>query len=936
MKKKLFLTAILTLLCCTLLIAGASATSDTPMGAGTKDDPYKLSNADHLKWFANLVNNSSEGADNTGACAELTCDINLGGSAWTPIGDNNNYYGTFDGRGHTISGLNCSDSEGCAGLFGYVGDGGTVMNVTVTGTVSGATAGGVCGYSAGSITNCGSTGDVTGSGNTGGVCGLNDLGTITGSFSTGTVTGATIAAGVCGQSNSGTITNCCWLEGTAGYGIGTTGVTGATEMTSAQFTNGEVTWLLNGESTDGPWRQNLGTGTGSDDYPTLDPMHKKVIEDADGGYTNEPEYENGISSTGEYQQPATDENGVYQIANAGNLYWFAGLVNGTLGDGTSKDTAANAVLTADITINKDIDDPTYKWMPIGDVYNQYTGTFDGRGHTISGLYCSISSGSVNVYAGLFGYIGSGGTVKNVKVDGTVSACKNAGVGGVSGYNRGTINNCSFSGNVNVTSNGDKYVLCAVGGVCGYNVFGTITNCCNTGNVSGDSGAYVGGVCGYNNGATITNCYWLKEEGSNLEGIGNDTDMATQVDSKTAEQFASGEVAYLLNTWDGDSTVDGKVWVKGDNGYPVLRPDTVNTVVKLTVDGAASYHNSPFEFNDETGKAYLDETGTRITLPYEVTTDTILTSKTLVTVTADSFDLFVGDAAPTLTCTISPEVEVVGIELKCEANMYTPGVYEIKVTGPEYDDLHVYAYVSGTLTVRNSWIVTVDGEVKYVQPGDTFKMPPAPSKPGYIFMGWSDGKTTWQPNDVVDITTDLTIKSVWANMPDITPTEPDEGLPFTDVPEGAWYYEAVKQVYEAGLMNGVTDTLFDPDGTLTRAMFWTILARASGVDTDGGATWYAVAQQWAVENGVSDGTDAMGALTREQLVTMLWRLNGEPVVNYLITTPDANQISPWALEAMKWAASTGLIEGDENGNLTPTATCTRAQAATFLVRYLTAE
>ena len=109
---------------------------------------------------------------------------------------------------------------------------------------------------------------------------------------------------------------------------------------------------------------------------------------------------------------------------------------------------------------------------------------------------------------------------------------------------------------------------------------------------------------------------------------------------------------------------------------------------------------------------------------------------------------------------------------------------------------------------------------------------------------------------------------------------------------------------------------------------------SGSGNVGGATWYAVAQQWAVDNGVSDGADAMGALTREQLVTMLWRLNGSPVVNYLITTPDANQISGWALEAMRWAASTGLIEGDETGALNPTATCTRAQAATFMVRYLT--
>ena len=553
----------------------------------------------------------------------------------------------------------------------------------------------------------------------------------------------------------------------------------------------------------------------------------------------------------------------YKISSADDLKAFAEIVN-------SGKTDACAELTDDIDLDCNDTNP---WTPIGGHIFAYTGTFNGNGHTIDGLYCSDSDGCV----GLFGYVGDGGTVKNFTVIGTVS------------------------------------------------------------------GATAGGVCGSNDG-TITNCYWLDVEGS--RGIGDDDGTATDVEAKTDTEFASGEVAYLLNTWDGDGTVDGKVWAVGDDGYPVLRPDKVNTVVKVTIVGTDASERIYATNSGETlktlptlGNNELITTENAETVDLNTQTfkaDTKLYVRIAVTVTADSFDLFVGDAEPTLTCTISPAVEMEGIELKCDANMYTPGVYPITVTGPASDDLHVYTYVPGKLTVRNSWIVTVDGEVNYVKPGDTFKMPPAPSKPGYIFMGWSDGKTTYQPNNTVDITSDMTIKSVWANMPDITPTELDEGLPFTDVPEGAWYYEAVKQVYEAGLMNGVTDTLFDPDGTMTRAMFWTILARASGMDTDGGATWYAVAQQWAVENGVSDGTDAMGALTREQLVTMLWRLNGEPVVNYLITTPDANQISPWALEAMKWAASTGLIEGDENGNLTPTATCTRAQAATFLVRYLTTE
>ncbi len=161
----------------------------------------------------------------------------------------------------------------------------------------------------------------------------------------------------------------------------------------------------------------------------------------------------------------------------------------------------------------------------------------------------------------------------------------------------------------------------------------------------------------------------------------------------------------------------------------------------------------------------------------------------------------------------------------------------------------------------------------------------------------------------------------------------EGLGFTDVAPGAWYYDAVAYVSENGLMNGVDTGIFDPDGSLTRAMVWTILARIEGADTEGGETWYAKARDWAMETGVSDGTDAMGAITREQLVTMLWRSRGEPVVNFLLTARDADSISSWAYEAMRWAVSEGIIEGDENGFISPAATATRAQAAAIIMRFL---
>ena len=156
--------------------------------------------------------------------------------------------------------------------------------------------------------------------------------------------------------------------------------------------------------------------------------------------------------------------------------------------------------------------------------------------------------------------------------------------------------------------------------------------------------------------------------------------------------------------------------------------------------------------------------------------------------------------------------------------------------------------------------------------------------------------------------------------------------FSDVPVGSWYYDAVAYVSENGLMNGVDAGTFDPNGTLTRAMVWTILARLEGVDTEGGASWYAKAQAWAMESGVSDGEDPMGAITREQLVTMLWRYSGAPGVEFLLTAPDAGKISSWAMDAMRWAVSEGIIEGDETGAVNPTGSATRAEAAAIFMRF----
>lgn len=168
-------------------------------------------------------------------------------------------------------------------------------------------------------------------------------------------------------------------------------------------------------------------------------------------------------------------------------------------------------------------------------------------------------------------------------------------------------------------------------------------------------------------------------------------------------------------------------------------------------------------------------------------------------------------------------------------------------------------------------------------------------------------------------------------PDSTTTP--EALPFVDVAGDAWYYGDVRYVYENGLMTGDgSESVFNPGGGMTRAMLWTVLARLDGANTTGGNPWYAPAQSWAQAKGVSDGEGPQEAVTREQLVTMLWRYLGSPAGETgLEGFTDASLVSGWAAEAVSWAVSTGLL-GGANGSLNPTGTASRAEVAAILARF----
>ena len=167
---------------------------------------------------------------------------------------------------------------------------------------------------------------------------------------------------------------------------------------------------------------------------------------------------------------------------------------------------------------------------------------------------------------------------------------------------------------------------------------------------------------------------------------------------------------------------------------------------------------------------------------------------------------------------------------------------------------------------------------------------------------------------------------------------DNSKDFVDVPNNYWGSTYIDFATSRGLFSGTSESTFAPDTPMNRAMIVTVLAAYEGVDTTTGSTWYEAGRQWAMANGISDGTNMNQNLTREQLAVMLWRYAGSPTVAPLSGYSDLGNISDWAEMAMAWAVRNGMIAGMDGNMLNPGGQATRAQVATILMRFveLTAE
>ena len=146
----------------------------------------------------------------------------------------------------------------------------------------------------------------------------------------------------------------------------------------------------------------------------------------------------------------------------------------------------------------------------------------------------------------------------------------------------------------------------------------------------------------------------------------------------------------------------------------------------------------------------------------------------------------------------------------------------------------------------------------------------------------------------------------------------------------WAKDAIDFVSARGLVSGMSGTTYAPDASATRAQLWTILARQNNADLTGGSIWYEKAQNWAKEKGISDGTNPNAAISRAQMVTMLWRAAGSPAAQSGTVFQDVAAGSYYA-QAVAWAIENGITTGVGGGRFAPNSTCTRAQIVTFLYR-----
>lgn len=613
-------------------------------GAGTVDDPYKISTGAELAYLAGKVNG---GESYSGEYFKLTNDIRLneqdvptGGNSWTPIGNSSNkFQGTFDGDGHTISGLYITatgSGAGNLGLFGNLDNSAVIKNLIVKGTVDCdkktyvAGIAGRCVAWKTVVQNCGFYGNVVGgNSNVGGVVGFgNNVAKNCWYYYSGDTDGYKV--GVSG----GTAGNNCYQNVSSsakGTYVQANFADTVTEKLNASLSDGDKLWKVGTKHPEFPGPNERVVIL--DKYLPTSTAAMSIKDDVSGKLVSQIIVENGgqvtlvptgtvwysldgknwdsfsgersiqINATEQtvriyyaasdeemeagawYKKDEGTSETPYEIGSAAQLAYLAKLVN----EGNSFQ-GKFIRLKNDIRLNdKDVptaEDNPVAWTPIG-VYvdgstkdKPFSGTFDGNGHAITGLYINNAA----QYQGLFGNISTGGVVKNLAVAGRVIATGQNNVGGiVARLSGGTVQNCGFYGAVTAgTSN--------AGGVVGQ---GSATNCWY---YRTDDGASVLGVYGSWSGI---NCY------TNVNKSVSGTTVCTET------QFKDGTVADLLNPYAYENGLP--LWKVGSSYLNIDTALKYDALVKLTTGVKNSTVAGKVGFGSSLVQSKLTNSGDALTL-----------------------------------------------------------------------------------------------------------------------------------------------------------------------------------------------------------------------------------------------------------------------------------------------------------------------------------
>ena len=614
----------------------------------------------------------------------------------------------------------------------------------------------------------------------------------------------------------------------------------------------------------------------------------------------------------------------FTISSKDEMGYFAYAVN-ELGKDFSGKTVT---LTADLTYT-DAD----SFTPIGTAAKHFMGTFDGGGHTITGLsadgtYSMTDTGS---YLGLFGYT-SGAVIKDltlsgVDFDGAYMA------GGFAGEaNSTTFTNCTLTGGSTIS-----YAY-YTGGLFGHSSGGCTVTGCTVENSVLDGPWKTGGITGYADGVTIsdTTVNNTAVEGTGAGALighanaGNTkltnvtvSDVKDEKGEKTlviGTTYAGGDSCSI--TVSGDSTrIDAAGLVPSGSEAPVQVTGgdftfEIPSDYIPTTEGEEKKISVTFKSDGETVIVQVIKAGETVTLPNAPSKDgytfrgwylengTYVTAKTEFTESTTVFAKWKANSTSSDHGSNSYAISLPG-----------------KVTGGEVSLSKHYAEKGDTITIT----VTPDDGYELAELIVTDSRGNA-----LVLTEKSGGRFTFQmPADPVEIA--VSFRKI-VN-------------PFTDVSTGDYYYEAILWAVANGVTNGTSAAAFSPDAPVSRAQLVTFLWRAHGSPRATGENpftdvstgdYYYEAVLWAVANGVTNGTSATtfspdAAVTRAQAVTFQWRAAGSPAVSgssFEDVAADA-----YYADAVIWAVAGGITNGTGGNTFSPDVVVTRAQAVTFLFREL---